>query len=195
MRQGAARTTLAERGDDLYETPAWCTQALLRWGVLERHDGLGAIWEPCAGKGAISRELRASGREVVAQDLVDWPGRDAGIETGCDFLMSWSVPRGVTCIVTNPPYKLADEMIWRGLRLGLPLIMFLRLMSLEGERRAPLISGYLHEVWFGHERPPSLYADGRGGSWNAGAPFGWFVFRPGRREGPIALHPKSWGGS
>jgi hypothetical protein len=57
MKQGASRHAFAERGNDLYETPACCVAAALAngiFGAAGRH-----IWEPCAGRGAVARELRA----------------------------------------------------------------------------------------------------------------------------------------
>jgi hypothetical protein len=75
------RHTHAERGWDLYETPAVATQALLRVETLPK-----LVWEPAAGRGAISRVLRNAGYLVIEQDLVDYVGRDLGVETDVDFL-------------------------------------------------------------------------------------------------------------
>ena len=61
------RHPLAERGDDLYETPPVAVEALLRVEHLPRR-----IWEPACGPGAIVRVLRAHGHEVLASDLVDY---------------------------------------------------------------------------------------------------------------------------
>ena len=57
--------TQADRGHDLYETPACAVQALLRAESLPR-----TIWEPAAGRGAIVRELRSAGHVLIASDLV-----------------------------------------------------------------------------------------------------------------------------
>jgi hypothetical protein len=59
------RSSLAERGLDLYETPVCVVQALLQIEALP-HD----IWEPACGRGAIVKPLRAAGHKVVATDLV-----------------------------------------------------------------------------------------------------------------------------
>ena len=81
MNQGAKRHALAERGNNLYETPACAVHALMK-----RVDLPADIWEPCAGRGAISRELRKAGHFVVASDLVAHPGADFDIQPGIDFL-------------------------------------------------------------------------------------------------------------
>ena len=108
--QGRERSALATRGDDLYETPPEAVRALLRVEPLPQR-----IWEPCAGRGAIVRELAAAGHEVCAMDLVAYEGADPGIESGIDFLMEHRAPPGFACIVTNPPFKLADAFIRHGL--------------------------------------------------------------------------------
>lgn len=188
-RQGAARSALRERGDDLYETPAEATRALLRAETLPHR-----IWEPAAGRGAIARELIAAGHDVVRTDLVAHEGADDGIVTGVDFLMETRAPEGCAAIVTNPPYKLADAFIRHGLALGLPVIVLLRLMYIEGAGRSDLIDACCARIWAGVERLPMMHRDGwEGPKVTAGAmPFGWFVFEPGARVGPIALRRISW---
>jgi hypothetical protein len=190
MRQGAARHALSERGNDLYETPPEATRALIRHVALPPF-----IWEPAAGRGAIARELRAAGHAVHMTDLADYEGADPGIMSGVDFLLERQAPV-VGAIVTNPPYKLADQFIRHGLSLGLPVIVLLRLMAIEGSKRSDIIDGHLHEVWAGKERLPGMHRDGWDGPRNAStsAPFAWFVFRPEKRVGPTALHRMSWRG-
>jgi hypothetical protein len=181
-----------DRGDDLYETPACATRALIATGEIERLDEhYGPIWEPCAGRGAILRELKAAGYYAIGQDLVAYEGADTGIETPIDFLFDLR-PRGP--IVTNPPYKLADQFIWHGLSLGVPVIVLLRLAALEGAARTDLIDVRLRRVWLGIERLPFMHRDGWDGpkNGNSGAPFAWFVFEPGRRLGAIELRRISW---
>lgn len=194
MRQGAAKHALKARKDDLYETPEVCVTAALRAGVLADIDG--AIWEPCAGRGAISRVLRRAGFAVVAQDLVAHPGADADIAAGIDFLMELAPPPGVSVIFTNPPFKLADAFIRHGLGLGLRVIVLLRAMAIEGAWRADLIDGHLTDYWVGRDRPPAMHREGWDGNRlsNSGAPFAFFDFSPVPRPAgvPIRLHRLWW---
>ena len=76
--------------------------------------------------------LRKAGHRVVTSDLVAHAGADPGIESRIDFLLEWRAPEGCTCIVTNPPFKLADEFIRHGLTLVEKVIVLLRLMASEG---------------------------------------------------------------
>lgn len=184
----ASRASLKARANDLYETPACAVKALLRTGEIERlAPSGGTIWEPCAGRGAIVRELRAAGFPVVAHDLIAHAGADDGIQTPIDFLMERAAPAGVTAIATNPPYKMADDFIRHGLSVGLPFIALLRLMALEGSGRSDLIDRHLRRVWAGIERLPTMHREGWTGprTASAGAPFAWFVFEPGARQGPF----------
>ncbi len=185
MKQGASRHALADRKDDLYETPACAVRALLR--VEPTLQWKQWIWEPCAGRGAIVRELRAFGHGVHAMDLVAHPGADPGILTPIDFLMEWAKPDCAASIVTNPPYKLADDFIRHGLGLGLPVIVLLRLMAIEGAGRSDLIDNHL--------RLPTMHREGWDGPRMSasGAPFAWFVFEPGPRGNePVELRRMSW---
>ena len=56
------KARLAERRDDLYETPACAVRGLLAVEEIPS----GAIWECACGPGAIVRVLRAAGHEVWA---------------------------------------------------------------------------------------------------------------------------------
>ncbi len=189
-----ARAPLRVRGHDLYETPACAVRALLRTGEVDRH---GAIWEPCAGRGAIVCELRAAGCTVVAHDLVAYDSADDGIETPIDFLMERKPPLGVSTIITNPPYKLADAFIRNGLNLGLPFVALLRLMAYEGTARSDLMDCHLRRTWSGIERLPTMHREGWQGprTASAGTPFAWFVFEPSARQAPFAEFTRiSWRG-
>jgi hypothetical protein len=192
VKQGASRHALADRKDDLYETPRCAVTTLIR-----NETGLPLkIWEPCAGRGAIARELAAAGHNVVMQDLVAHPNADSGIQAGIDFLMEQRTPPGVSCIVTNPPFKLADQFVRKGLDLGCDVIVLLRLMALEGANRSDIIDEHLVRVWSGIERLPMMHRDGWEGpkNSNSGAPFAWFVFSATKRlpAMPIELRRVSW---
>ena len=80
MNQGASRHALKDRKDDLYETPACAVHALMRVKSLPRY-----IWEPAAGRGAISRILRAEGYTVTTTDLVAHPGADPAFSPASTF--------------------------------------------------------------------------------------------------------------
>jgi hypothetical protein len=102
---------LAERGDELYETPPEATHALLQAERIPH-----CVWEPCCGPGAIVRVLRGASHRVIATDLVDYGSRDQD-HSGWDFLLERRVPDGVEMILTNGPFKLAGEFVEHALEL------------------------------------------------------------------------------
>lgn len=191
MRQGASRAALAVRGHDLYETQPEAVRALVRVEPLPK-----VIWEPAAGRGAISRVLEAAGHTVIKTDLVAYQGADPGIEGGHDFLLARKAPAGCGLIVTNPPFKHDDEFIEQGLSLGCRVIVLLRAMYpeavdggvKESRLRSRLVDNHLTHEWLGMERLPMMHRDGYAGKKlkQSGTPFAWFCFLPER-------HPASQG--
>src|SRR5262245_12774754 len=109
----------AVRGHDCYETPEVATQALLAVESLPAR-----IWEPACGPGAIVRVLRKAGHEVVATDLIDYGSVDQD-RGGIDFLDQRTVPKGVTCICTNPPFRDCESFVRHALDLGVEKIVML----------------------------------------------------------------------
>ena len=166
---GTARAPLADRKDDLYETPPEAVHALLGLEPVPL-----TVWEPACGPGAIARVLASSGRAVVATDLVDY---GYGIPRR-DFLMEQSAPDGVPAVVTNPPFKLAGEFVEHSRKLVPQTYMLMRLAFLESERRKRLFQGGdLARVWVFSRRLPMMHRDGwEGRKANSAMAFAWFVW-------------------
>jgi len=113
-------TTLGTSGydrieNDFYETPAWCTLALLA-NLEFPYDEV--IWEPSCGRGAISEVLSRAGHTVISSDLID-----RGYGSVQDFLKVKNTPhKDVKHIITNPPYgNDAEAFIKRALELMEPV--------------------------------------------------------------------------
>lgn len=173
MSTGNRVHPIKERGDDLYETPEVATLALLKVEPIPF-----TVWEPCCGPGAIVRVLRASGRGVVATDLVDYGCPDS--QSGVDFLMERQAPAGVPAIVTNPPFKLAEECVERALTICPEVYMLLRVAFLEGLRwEGRGFRKHLARVHVFAPRLPMMHRAGWDGpiNSNSGMAFGWYVFR------------------
>lgn len=185
----SARAPLSERGDDLYETPAEATKALLIAENLPSH-----LWEPACGRGAIVNILRSEGHTVLASDLVDYG--DPTHFYGRDFLLEQKAPDRCEAIVTNPPFKLANEFVAHALHLAPRVVMLLRLAFLESERRRPILdNGHLARVHVFRNRLPMMHRSGRGtqlAKTNSSAlAFAWFVWNR-NHNGPTELHRISW---
>lgn len=88
---------------DFYQTPTWCVEKL-----LEHENFFWDIWEPCSWAGAISKVLEKKWYNVYSQDI----RTDKWVygEKGIDFL-ALNDEIEYDCIITNPPYFIAQEFI------------------------------------------------------------------------------------
>lgn len=118
------------RENDVYETPEWAVQALLD---LIPINPLWTYMEPC----------RASGRFYRHMPLGSAWGE---IREGVDYLKT-KYPNRVDCIITNPPYLLAQAFVTKALEESDVVIMLLRLGFLESQTR---------NEWWQKNKPTSL---------------------------------------
>jgi hypothetical protein len=88
----------ARKRNDAYYTPEWVTRALIPY-IPSR---IKSVWEPAGGQGAIAAALLANGYDVELTDL----------SRGQDF---FEQRHDVESVITNPPFKLANEFIARSL--------------------------------------------------------------------------------
>jgi hypothetical protein len=175
---GVGMHPYAERGLDLYETPAPAVRALLDAEPIE-----GPIWECANGRGAISRVLRAAGYRVVATDIEDYGAEDA--RSGVDFLAQSTAPDGVTTILTNPPFMYANEFVRHALTLVPRVVLLLRLGFLEGVGRSDILDGGQLARIHVFRNGLSMQRDGCSVTSRA-IVFAWFVWDREHR-GPITL--------
>lgn len=126
---GATNHTNEERqGEDYYATDPKAAELLLQLEKFSEN-----IWECACGEGHLSKVFEKAGYKVKSTDLID---RGFG-ETGYDFLKeentNWDGD-----IITNPPYKFAQEFIQKSLDIipdGKKVAMFLKVQFLEGKGR------------------------------------------------------------
>lgn len=111
----ATRNSDYEREErDAYYTPAEVIDCVVKKAVLP-----GVMWDPCEGKGAVRDRLSHWGFICYGSD----------IETGPDFLETPTLPMpDVRGIVTNPPFNVAEDMIWHALGLLKPVQGLLALL-------------------------------------------------------------------
>jgi hypothetical protein len=170
---------------DCYETPPEAVKALLKVEPLPAR-----IWEPACGRGRIVDVLREAGHEVIASDVVNYGS--TWTLTGWDFLLETQAPADCQCIVTNPPYRLADQFVRHAIELCPKVVMLLRLAFLEGTKRSDLVDGALARVWVFRNRLPRMHRDGwTGPRATSTVAFAWFVFER-EHAGPISLSRITW---
>lgn len=153
--------------DDFYPTPPAATRALL---AVEKFHG--SIWEPACGNGAISSILIEDGYDVISTDLIN---RGFGTPN-VDFLLEYQTV--ANNIITNPPFKLANEFIAHAIRQSDRKVAFLcRLAWMEGkERRKMFQSTPLARVWVFSSRVAMLRGGMNGGGGGGMIAFAWYVW-------------------
>lgn len=187
---GNKRAALAERQNDLYETPPEAVTALLGVERIPHQ-----VWEPACGPGSIARVLRKHGRDVLATDLVDYASPDQN-HSGVDFLIpgiAESYSRENRAIITNPPFKNGHEFVARALTMAPYVAMLLRLAFLESEKRRDIIdNSCLARVLVFRKRLPMMHRDGWDGpKASSSMAFAWFIWERGH-SGPVELKRLSW---
>jgi hypothetical protein len=160
----------ADRGADLYETPVCAIEPLVAAGHLPQR-----LWEPAAGRGAIVDVLRGHGHSVVCSDIQDY---GYPLDFVADFLKVKTAPTDCTCILTNPPYRIATEFAAHAIDLVPHVFLLLRLAFLESAKRAPILdTGKLARVHVFKRRLPMMHRDGWSGPRASSAiPFAWFCW-------------------
>ena len=102
---------------DDFPTPPWATRALFEHVIFRFHPNRRAFkgmraWEPCANRGFMYAPLTEYFGHVFPSDIFDY---DMGYQQH-DFLMPF-IPGGADpthWIITNPPFRLAEQIIQRG---------------------------------------------------------------------------------
>lgn len=130
---GASSHSKHERQiDDYYATDPSAVDPLIPF--LPDTD---VIWECACGEGHLSKRLLDLGFVVRSTDLVN---RGYG-EPNINFLKTTKEDYQGQIILTNPPYKYAQEFVEHALKItnqGNYVCMFLKVLFLEGQKRKKL---------------------------------------------------------
>ena len=117
--------------NDFYATNPKAMELALPF--LERCGLSKIVWECACGKGHLSKVLLQHGYDVVSTDLIN-----RGFGDVQDFLKTEGSNSYDCDIVTNPPFKLADKFIEKGMDLitnGHKVCLFLKVQFLESKSR------------------------------------------------------------
>ena len=135
---GASNHTEKEREvDDYYATEPKAAKLLINIVKLNKN-----IWECACGAGHLSKVFEKAGFNVRSSDKIYRGYEKTEI---LDFLSDENNKMWDGDIITNPPYKYAQEFIEKALTLvpeGNKVIMFLKLQFLEGKKRKELFLKY-----------------------------------------------------
>lgn len=177
---GASNHVVEERAEhDYYATDPKAIDALLNGGG----EPANKIWEPACGEGHLSERLKQRGFDVYSTDLIN-RGYGTG---GVDFLTCETKFDGD--ILTNPPYKYAQQFVEHGLELisdGSKVFMFLKLLFLEGKARRKLFdAGCLKTLYVSTSRIICAKNGDFDQVTSSAVAYAWYEFEKGFHGDPI----------
>lgn len=170
--------------DDAYYTPFWCVDRLMEflwpkwpsWAL-----GNDVPWlEPCAGNQAIVKAFEANPlassfgrRKWITNDINPFPGN-----TSTSDYLGWSedmLEKTYTCVISNPPFSLAEEVIKKSLVIGRIVIMLLRTNFYGSRKRCAWLQETKPSILALPNRPSfALNEDGKPGA--DATEYGWFCW-------------------
>lgn len=148
--QNTSHAVMAQRHEpkdstDNFPTPPWATRALIEHVIgIDAVRGLSCL-EPACGQGHMARPLREYFASVDASDAYHY-----GFGPIRDFLVYPFEAQSHDWVITNPPFRLAEEFVDRALTVArVGVAMLARTVFLESVGR--------YEALF-QPRPPSKFA-------------------------------------
>lgn len=161
--------------------------------LLNNYDfNASTILEPCVGGGHIAKVLRKEFPEasITCLDLVDRGYPDTIVK---DFL-KWRTDKRFDCIISNPPYSLAQEFIEKSLKLlrnkG-KIAMFLNIRFLESSKRKDLFDAYPPKYIYVFRNRMATWNNGNpvnpdtGKKWATTLCHAWFIWEKNSKTEPI----------
>lgn len=150
-QQNTSHAVMAQRHEsssslDDFPTPPWATRAFLE-NILGGHAELCGMscLEPACNRGHMVSPLREYFRTVDASDIYDY-----GFGGVSDFLSANHKPGSYDWVITNPPFKLAEQFVLEGLNIAqVGVAMLVRTVFIESVGR--------YERLF-TQHPPSAFA-------------------------------------
>lgn len=165
--------------NDYYATPFETTKAL-----LDSVEFKGNFLEPCVGGGHIAEAIRKYyNSDIFALDLVDRGYPNTII---ADFL-KYNFEKEFDNIITNPPYKLAQEFLEKGMKVikeNGKIAMFLKIQFLEGAKRKKMFEKFPPKNVYVFSKRQNPWRNGspvdeNGKKWSSTMCFAWFVWEKG----------------
>lgn len=118
-KQNTSHAVMAQRHESMsslddFPTPPWATRAFLEnvLGGKECLQNLSCL-EPACNRGHMVRPLREYFSEVSASDVHDY-----GFGEVSDFLLSDHEPNSFDWVITNPPFKSAENFAVKGMTIA-----------------------------------------------------------------------------
>lgn len=109
----AQRTEAKDSADD-FPTPPWATRALIEHVLIDTASlATARCLEPACGAGHMSKVLEEYFGEVASSDAYDY-----GYGEVRDFLSSEYGENAFDWVITNPPFRLAEQFVLRAIHIA-----------------------------------------------------------------------------
>ena len=176
---GASNHSEGERQEEDY----YATNPKAIDDLLDREDFFVDIWENARGEDHLANALRKRGHTVRSSDII----KRLPTTEVVDFLKfegSWHGD-----IITNPPYKYAEEWVYKSLHVinnGAKLAMFLKLTFLESKSRKEMFLKHPPKVVYVYSNRQDCAKNGDfTGKESKAVAYAWFVWEKGFKGEPI----------
>jgi len=176
---GASNHTDKEREiNDYYATEPKAIELLLEQEEFKN------VWECACGEGHLSKVMEQRGIMGKSTDLID-RGYGDGQVNFLQCLDNWNGD-----IITNPPYKFAEEFVRRAIDLipvGRKVAMFMGVQFLEGKKRKKFFEEYPPvRVYVSSSRLNcAMNGDFEKYHFNSARLYCWYVWEKGFKGNPI----------
>lgn len=173
--------------NDFYATDPKSVYALFENFLFKK---INRVLEPCVGMGHIANVVKKYADTVDTIDIVDRGYPNTVVN---DYLTHDFGSVKYDAVITNPPFKLAKEFIFKSLTLveeGGVVAMFLKISFLESEERKPFfLNTPLKYVYVFSKRQQPLRNgepfDEKGKRWAGTICFAWFIWEKGYVGDPM----------
>lgn len=156
--QNTSHAVMSQRAEaresvDNFPTPPWATRALLEH-VISRDVATKTCLEPACGAGHMSKVLKEYFGEVESSDIASY-----GYGAVRDFLQFPFAPKSVDWVITNPPFRLAEEFVLQALTVAREgVCMLTRTVFIESVGRYNRLFSQCRPLYFAQfsERVPMV---------------------------------------
>ena len=139
MKQNTSHAVMSQRNPkmdtlDNFPTPPWATRAFVENIICKKHETQKqSCLEPACGQGYMSNALKEYFSFVESYDVMDYGYSDMKIS---DFLTNDFPDGSYDWVITNPPFKKAEEFIHESLRVSsIGVAMLVRTVFIESVGR------------------------------------------------------------
>lgn len=152
-KQNKSHAVMSQRNPNMdtldnFPTPPWATRAFVESQILGSYEvSQSSCLEPACGQGYMAEALKEYFGSVTSFDILDYGYSDM---TKINFLESNLVDNSFDWVITNPPFKIAEDFIYEAQRVArVGVAMLVRTVFIESVGRYDRLFS---------KTPPSFFA-------------------------------------